>query len=271
VSEDNTGPTDAASDDHVTIPRLSIGQRVLTALPNLQRPPKPPPVRAPRAGAGPKGAGVGTGARAGSDVAVNAAATAGPGADGAGNDDSVTPDAVLEPGSGTPGAGRGSLRDSFFKPATPPQPRGAPSGMTKEELVTIIKRLDDRERVIALFSGFLAIAVGVLLTVALLHTNPPLHHKGHQSAGMIVYFDGGVRLLLSLVVLAAVWSRRRSFVAFALLFLGTAMGFPFALPFWALGVWLIFRVFKWQKELTAMTRGTTRGRDASPRRSAPPR
>ena len=51
----------------------------------------------------------------------------------------------------------------------------------------------------------------------------------------------------------AAWTRRRSFVAFALLFLGTSMGFPFALPFWALGIWLIFRVFKWQKELTAMT------------------
>ena len=93
--------------------------------------------------------------------------------------------------------------------------------------------------------------------------------------------EGGARLLLAGIVVAAALSRRRSFVGFALLFLGTAMGSPlFALPFWVLGGYLIWRVFKYQRVLTAKgggargsgargsgargagARGTTSGRTA---------
>jgi hypothetical protein len=134
--------------------------------------------------------------------------------------------------------------------------------MSKEELNHVIKRIDDREQVLAYSSAVLGVVVGVVLTIAAVHTNPGLHAKGHESFGFIVYFEGGSRLLLSALIALAAWKRRRSFVAFALLFLGTSMGFLFALPFWALGIWMIFRVLKWQKELAAMTGGQARGRTA---------
>jgi hypothetical protein len=89
-----------------------------------------------------------------------------------------------------------------------------------------------------------------------------VHATNHESAGFIIFFEGGARVLLSVVVALAAWNRRRSFVAFALLFLGTSMGFPLAIPFWALGVWMIFRVLKWQRELAALTGSPLRSRPA---------
>jgi hypothetical protein len=46
------------------------------------------------------------------------------------------------------------------------------------------------------------------------------------------------------------------------------MGGLFALPFWALGIWMIFRVLKWQKELATMTGGQARTRAAAATRPA---
>ena len=143
--------------------------------------------------------------------------------------------------------------------------------MSKEELTLIIKKIDDREQVLAYATAGLGLVVGILLTVGAVHFDPALHAKGHESTGFIVFFEGGARVLLSAIVALAAWNRRRSFVAFALLFLGTSMGFPFALPFWALGVWMIFRVLKWQRELATLTGSpvrtrpdpAVRGRDAA--------
>jgi hypothetical protein len=134
--------------------------------------------------------------------------------------------------------------------------------MTKEELTHIIKRIDDREQLLAYFSAPLGAVVGIILTVAALHLNPAVHVKNHVSPGLII-FEGGARVVLSAVVALAAWKRRRSFVAFALLFLGTSMGFLFALPFWALGIWLIFRVLKWQRELASMTGSSARSRSTA--------
>lgn len=220
----DTGSSDPAPGDGA-IPKLTIGQRVLTALPNLQRQPRTTP-KAP----------------------------SGRSATGADNE-TVQADEVIGPASDRAGTS-GRLRDSFVRPATPAQQRGAPSGMSKEELTTIIKRLDDRERFLALVSAPLGIVVGLILTIAAIHYYAPAHAKNHESTSFIL-FEGGARVVLAGVLVLAAATRRRSFAAFALLFLGTSMGFPFALPFWALGIWLIFRVFKWQKELTNMTRGTT--------------
>ncbi len=128
--------------------------------------------------------------------------------------------------------------------------------MNKEELTHIIKRIDDRERVIAFGSAAIGLGVGIALTIAAIHFNTP-HSKNHTSTGFII-FEGAARVVLAAVVVLAAWYRRRSFVAFALLFLGTSMGGIFALPFWAVGIWLIFRVLKWQKELAALTGGQTR-------------
>ncbi len=235
VNDSGDGATDDGSSGNGAVPRLTIGQRVLASLPNLQRQtPAAPP-------SSPPGPTRGTGRTP---------------ADGGGGD-VVTPDEVLAPGDGSPTRSR--MRDAFMKPPEPRPQRGAPSGMDKDELTQIIKRVDDREQVLAYSSAALGVVVGVALTIGAVHFNPPVHHKNHESTGFIL-FDGGARVVLAAVVVLAAWNRRRSFVAFALLFLGTTMGFPFALPFWALGVWMIFRVLKWQRELAALTGGPTRTR-----------
>jgi hypothetical protein len=137
--------------------------------------------------------------------------------------------------------------------------------MTREEIAHRIKRLDDRERFLALTAAPIGIAVGILLTAFAIHLNPAARVHGklnpkHVSESLIL-LEGGVRIVLSGVVVACALTRRRSLVGFSLLFLGTAMGSPlFALPFWVLGGYLIWRVFKYQRVLTARTaaaRGTT--------------
>jgi hypothetical protein len=227
VSDNGETPGDTPPGNGV--PKLTVGQRVLASLPNLQRstPPATPPSSSPTP------TGRGGGSAAGKDATA----------------DVVSPDEVLAPDAPPPRTG---LRDAFLKPAPQRQQRGAPSGMNKEELTHIIKRIDDREKTIALGTAGLGLIVGIALTIIAVHINPAPHHKGHTSSGFII-FEGGARVVLSAVVVLAARNGRRSFVAFALLFLGTSLGSLFALPFWAVGIWLIFRVLKWQRELAALT------------------
>jgi hypothetical protein len=228
VSTNDDGDTDDPGSGNGTVPKLTMGQRVLASLPNLQRPPKPPPGPAPARGAT-TNAGRGTN---GKGVAV--------------------PDEVLEPGDGP--APRGRLRGALTQPPGPRKARGAPSGMSKEELTHVIKRIDDREQLLAYSSAVLGVVVGIGLTIALVHLNPPLHKKNHESTGYLELV-GVVRVAVAGVVALAAWKRRRSFVAFALLILGTSMtpDALFAFPSGLSAIWMIFRVLKWQKELAALT------------------
>ncbi len=120
----------------------------------------------------------------------------------------------------------GLLRGSASKPA-PARARTRSTevldNMTREEIAHRIKRLDDRERFLALSSAPLGVAVGVALTVITVHLNPAVGHAKHEAVSTI-YIEGAARILLSGVVVAAAMTRRRSFVGFALLFLGTSMG-----------------------------------------------
>jgi hypothetical protein len=245
VSKNGDGTNGDTSPGEGAVPRLTIGQRILASLPNLQRPPATPPQPRPERPTGKTG---GSPADAG----------AGP---------VVTPDEVLAPGTDSTASG-GRLRDAFLKPPAPRRQRGAASGMTAAELTHIIKRIDDRERTIALGTAALGVGVAIALIVAGVRLNPPLHAKNHQSdIEFVIYLV--IRVVCAGLVALAARSRRRSFVGFALLFLGTAMESAlFAIPFWAVGGWLIFRALKWQKELAAMT-GQTRTRAEARPRAAP--
>jgi hypothetical protein len=259
VTDDDSGAIGGAP------PKLTIGQRLLTALPNLQRQPAPTaatrqaaPTRAAR---GPRPV-VGT-----DDDDVDAGETE--------VADEQAESASTELRGGASSGLGGRLRDSLLKPPAAggrTRPADDLDTMTREEITHRIKRLDDRERFLALTSAPIGVGVGVLLTVFALHLNPALKIHGkvnpkHVSDSLIL-LEGGARLLLAGIVVAAALSRRRSFVGFALLFLGTSMGSPlFALPFWVLGGYLIWRVFKYQRILTARgggargarARGTTQG------------
>jgi hypothetical protein len=192
----------------------------------------------------------------------------------AGSDDGDAPDGddVESPDGAARAAptGLGGRLSTLLNPAPAgarPRPVDQLDTMTREEIAHRIKRLDDRERFLALTSAPIGIAVGILLTAFAIHLNPAARVHGklnpkHVSDSLIL-LEGGVRIVLSGVVVACALTRRRSLVGFSLLFLGTAMGSPlFALPFWVLGGYLIWRVFKYQRVLTARgaaARGTARG------------
>jgi len=255
VTDDDSGAPGGAA------PKLTIGQRILTALPNLQREPAPSaaarPSRSARAGTG------------------STDTTPGADADAAGADeasDGAGPARGAANGS-APGLG-GLLRGSTSRPG--PSRARTRSGevldtMSREEIAHRIKKLDDRERFLALSSGPLGVAVGVGLTLITIHLNPAAGHAKHVAPSTI-YLEGGARILLSGVVVAAALTRRRSLVGFALLFLGTSMGAPlFALPFWALGGYLIWRVFKFQKALGARNSTSAKAATGGGRIPANPR
>jgi hypothetical protein len=241
MTEDDSGAPGGAA------PKLTIGQRILTALPNLQRQPTP---RATARASRPASPGS-TDTAGGSD------------SDRAGSDDSSDDTGSAHATNGAASGLGGLLRGSTSRPGTTrARSRSGEilDSMSREEITLRIKKLDDRERFLALSAAPLGVAVGVGLTLVTLHLNPATGHTNHVAPSTI-YLEGGARILLSGVVVAAALTRRRSFVGFALLFLGTAMGAPlFALPFWGLGGYLIWRVFKFQKALSA--RNATSGKTA---------
>ena len=226
------------------VPKLTLTQRILTALPRLganakaEEPPDEAPSRprpaatskprpraeAVRSAAGRAEAGEGEGEREGEGEATGAPAPSG--------------EVQAAPVAGRP----------------PSAKRTGASGMTAEQLAHTIKYLDDRERLIGIVMAPLGAVVGILSTVTALHSHT--HVKGQLSHGALVTL-GIASLVLSGLVLVAALTRRRSFLGFALVFLGTSFGFPLLLPFWFVGGWLIFRAYKWQKELTALRGGTT--------------
>jgi hypothetical protein len=250
VSEEEPGTTNES------VPKLTVGQRILAALPNLER--RKPGVR----GRAPSSAGT-TDADltpAGKERDLSTAF-----------EKAIDPDEVISPGDDTrtsPGTRPSRLRDAFLKP--PPAGQGArktdpTSTMTNEELTDAIKRLDDRERFYALFAGPLGAAIGLVLTIGAIHFNPAVGHKNHVSENLIL-FEGVTRVALGGFVVLTALSRRRSFVGFTLLFFGTTV-LPYGILFWGLGGWMIWRTYHYQKVLTARGVGPARGGARGGRRS----
>jgi hypothetical protein len=137
--------------------------------------------------------------------------------------------------------------------------------MPTSQLTSLMRKLDDKERMIAFGAAPLGAVLAIVLTVITLSHNPALHHKGHESAGIIIA-DGGVGVAFALFVLVMAWFRRRSLTAFALLFLGYSLGLiGIGIPFLFLGGYLLFRAWKVQKVLTS------RGVSTRPQRRTPDR
>ena len=250
MEDDGTGTTNGS------VQKLTIGQRILASLPNLERQ-KTARSRAVESSKGPAEAENSSSKRASS-----------------GNTDEVIEAEEVTSPSPTRAsayARPNRLRDAFLKPPASGQAarRADPTAeMSNEEIANAIKRIDDRERLYALWAGPVGAVIGVLLTIAAIHYNPPLHHRGHV-ANSLTELYGVARVVLGGLVVLTALSRRRSLVAFSLLFLGTAVGFPLALVFWGLGGWMIWRVFRFQKALTARGVGPQRGRaSAGPRPAA---
>jgi len=265
VSDDEADAPDGAA------ARLTIGQRLLTALPNLQRAPAPPaPDRsAPgRSTPGRSTPGRSTGRGRSGERGHDLDAT------DAGEDEVLASDADADDGdehtAATAAGARGRRSAGNAPTGGRKRPVDIADSLSREEIVHMIKKVDDRERFMALFAAPLGVVVGVALTAIAIHVNPAVRVHGKLNpkhvAESVILIEGGARILLSGIVVAAAMSRRRSLIGFALLFLGTSMGSPlFALPFWALGGYLIWRVFKYQRALNARGGATGRGATPAPR------
>ncbi|HZU79037.1 MAG TPA: hypothetical protein VE991_03910 [Acidimicrobiales bacterium] len=162
----------------------------------------------------------------------------------------VKPDAVTRPGART---GR----------ATPANPY---ADMEVAELQVAIKRLDDRERRVAMVMGPVIAVLDLVLMEVALHDNPALHKKGHTDPKTIVILGVASAVIACLVTVAA-YFRRRSFTIFALAFAGYGGGLTTLVPSWFVAGWLLVRFNRMQKALNAKT-GRTPGARARPERPA---
>jgi len=280
-SKGSNGSVDSADTaDSAGVPKLTFGQKVLLALPNLRRGqpadpvpevlepeprPKKPVSKRPAAklSALPAPADDAELAALGSpdveDVKLDELEDGDHAqdeidGDGDGDGDDAEPDERPKKVA-TRAAGSARSKGS----ARPPAPSQFDSVGT-EELVALVKRLDDKERKLALIAVPLGIVLAaVTTTITVLH-DPAVHHKGYENPSLIIT-DGLITGVFALGVFAAAWYRRRSFTSFALLFLGYSLGLVgVGIPFLFLGGYLLFRMYKVQKVLTA--RGVnTRTRD----------
>jgi len=231
------------------LPKLTLSQRLLTALPDLQRRQAPSP---PARGAAGRNGTSGNGSSSTADREV------------------VRPDAVSSPRPATTGS---RLRDALLKPA--PAAGGQRAGAARpnpyadagvDELRRKMKYLDDRERRIALFVGPLMAALDIAIMFVGLHGDPT-HGKNHVSPAN--YYTLGIgSAVLALVVVVAAYYRRRSFTIFALLFSGYGGGLVTMLPSWVTAGWLFVRFNKMQRALTVKTGGPAGRQGASRQRPA---
>lgn len=218
-------------------PKLTFSQRLLAALPSLQRE-QPGGIR-------PSG-----------DAGTTRSEAA------------VRPDAVIGGGGAkAPDNGTGTrLRDAFLKPPSDATaPRTDPyKDMSVPDLRNAMKHLDDRERVFPLFIGPLLAALDVALTIVTLHSNPAVGHKGHVAPSSILALGIGSAAVAMIVTVAAFF-RRRSFTIFALLFAGYGGGFVTMIPSWFVAGWLFIRFNRMQRSLVAKTGGPAAARQRAAR------
>ena len=234
---------DALPDD--VVPKLSLGQRLLTVLPNL------------------RGGSAGTPASNGADTDLTDA-----------DPESVVPDEVIDAGGRRTGAPASSQQRREPAQASSARQTGRPNpylDMSVENLRFNMKYLDDRERRYAMIAGPVIAGLDVLLTFLTLRaTNPPVGHKGHYDPTEVLAVGLGSAAVALLVVLCA-WFRRRSLTIFALLFAGYGGALTTMIPAWGLAGWLFVRFNRMQKAVQAKTGGRSArggGVPANPRAAA---
>lgn len=128
-----------------------------------------------------------------------------------------------------------------------------------------IDRVDPRERVYCYLAGFIAAFFAVLVFVVETE-NSNFHAKKGQFAPTTTLVVG---LVCAILLIGTTYLGRRALVGFVALF--TFLGFSnsdfiVGLPFLLLAIWLLFRSYKVQKEITARIKSER----ASGTSSAPP-
>ncbi|MHB8263747.1 MAG: hypothetical protein ACYDGY_08370 [Acidimicrobiales bacterium] len=117
-----------------------------------------------------------------------------------------------------------------------------------------VNRIDDKERRYGFIAAVVAAVLWLLLTVPIL-VHPAKPHKGQLGTdGVAIYLLVG--LLLAGLIFFSSWTRRRALLGFTVLFTGFSFGADllFAIPFYFLGAWLIWRAMRIQREAQAALR-----------------
>lgn len=117
-----------------------------------------------------------------------------------------------------------------------------------------VRGITDRERMLGFVAAAVAAALWCVLTIpGLVH--PPKHLQRGQPDTTQVAIYLAVGLVLAALIFASAIVRRRALLGFAVLFTGASFGgiVFLALPFWALGGWLLWRAFTIQRAAAAST------------------
>ena len=246
--------TDEPDDQSTPMPKLTIGQCLLTALPSLPGGSRPAPSDAdggdesdtasPRSRA--RG---GSGPSDGADGADEDGGDEGEDADGGDGADRTS---VRPRRSAAAGAARGPSPYQDWKP---------------EQLRRAMKYLDDRERRLAIMAGPVLVGLNVALTFVTLHNNHRYIagklNKAYEAPSAILALGIGSAVVAGIVVVSAFF-RRRSFTIFTLLFAGYGGGPVTLLPAWGLAAWLFIRFNRMQK-VVRIKEGTAAGRGGAGR------
>lgn len=139
---------------------------------------------------------------------------------------------------------------------------------TVPEIEAVIKRADDKERLIGLLAAPVAAAIGLLITASLIAHDPTEASKHVRPS---LYLElGAVTMVLALVMLAMAWFRKRTFLGIAMALYGLSVFnlhyWGFGLPFILAGAWYLVRSYRLSEKLKLAKAG---GADGSPDRAAP--
>lgn len=177
-------------------------------------------------------------------------------------------------GDGEPGRSfRQRLSGLFLKPAdlSKVSPAEVAPPPTVEELEHANKYATDKERLIGLLAAPFAAVIGILIIGALIANDPKALLKNGQANPKYVnpslYLELlGVLVVLSVVMLATAWYRKRLYLGVVTALYGLAVFnlhyWGFGVPFILVGAWLLVRAYRAQRaerEATGVGRYGGRG------------
>ncbi|HEX3981179.1 MAG TPA: hypothetical protein VHW93_08145 [Acidimicrobiales bacterium] len=127
----------------------------------------------------------------------------------------------------------------------------AAEATTVAEIEAVIKRADDKERLIGLLAAPVAAGIG-LLVVASLIAHDPKEITKHVAPSLYVEL-GAVTMALALAMLATAWFRKRTFLGIAMALYGLSIFnlhyWGFGLPFIIGGAWYLVRAYRLSERL----------------------
>jgi hypothetical protein len=187
-------------------------------------------------------------------------------------------DAMVKPadGAGGPPGADGPGKGAAANPAI----KGGEYPTTVPELETLVKRADDRERLIGFIAAPIAAALGFIISASLVANDPKrLLADGrvnplHVSPSLYVEL-GAVSVALAVVMLVTALLRKRLYLAVTMALYGLAIFnlhfWGFGLPYIFAGAWLMVRSYRLQTKLKeARAAAPEGGRGATSKRYTPP-